>query len=217
MSEIIIGPLASALNTVWLATLSVLPNLIAAIIILIIGFIVGKIVGAVVEEILLKFKVDDYVHSRKAEFKLSHIFSVVFRWVLYLVFIQQAAAALNISVISTFIGNVVVFLPGIIGAIIVIATGYALGRYIEDLIEDSAAVYAGIMSRVFFFFIVYISVAIALPLVGLDPSLVNNILLIVIGSIGVGTAIALGLGMKDTVADLSKEFGKKLLAQLRKK
>ena len=84
------------------ATISLVPKAVAAIIIMIVGFVVGKLIGAAIEEILLKARVDQYVRSKKTEIKLSHIFAVILKWVIYLVFLQQAASTLAIPIISTF-------------------------------------------------------------------------------------------------------------------
>ncbi len=199
-----------ALGSVWNSTVLILPNIVAAIIIVLVGFVVGKLVGTALEEILMRTKVDDYIKVRRAEFKISHIFTLVVKWAIYLVFIQQAAAALQIGVISAFVGEVVGFIPNVLTAMVVVAAGYAVAKYIEELVSDSDFVYAHLMSRVFFFMIIYISIALALPKVGLDAMLVNSILLIVVGSVGLGFAIALGLGLKDHVAEMAEGQMRKL-------
>ena len=65
-------------------------------------------------------------------------------------------------------------------------------------------------AKILFFFIIYVSIALALPVLGISSALVNSILLIIIGSVGLGTAIAIGLGMKNAVADVSQRYVKKL-------
>src|SRR3989344_4181601 len=206
----LVALVAQGLASVWNSTVTLLPNIVAAVIIVIVGFVIGKLVGTALEEILMRIKIDDYVKVKRAEFKISHIFTMVVKWVIYLVFIQQAAAALQIGVISAFVGEVVSFIPNVLTAMVVVAAGYAIGKYIEELISDSDFVYAHLMSRVFFFMIIYISMALALPKVGLDPTLVNNILLIVVGAVGFGFAIALGLGLKEHVADMAEGQMRKL-------
>jgi len=142
-------------------TIQLVPKVVAALIIVIVGFVVGKLIGAAVEEILLKARVDQYVRSRRTEIKISHIFAVILKWVIYLVFLQQATHTLAIPVISTFLGEIIAFLPGVIEAIIVVGVGYALARYIEGLVRDSEVAYSGISSKVFFFFILYLAIALA--------------------------------------------------------
>ena len=207
------------------ATIALVPKAVAAIIILIVGFVIGKLIGAAVEEILLKARVDQYVRSKRTEIKISHIFAVILKWVIYLVFLQQAAYTLAIPIVSTFLGEIISFLPGVIEAIIMVAVGYALARYIEGLVRESEVAYSGISSKVFFFFILYLAIALALPNVGINATLVNSILLIIVGAGGLGGAIAVGLGAKETVGTILKkylfevhrEIGKAEAKRLRKK
>ncbi|HLD19515.1 MAG TPA: hypothetical protein VJB90_05925 [Candidatus Nanoarchaeia archaeon] len=199
-----------AFANVWGSTVGILPNIVAAVLILIVGFIAGKVVGAALEEILARTKVDDYVKVKKAEFQISHVVTLIIKWVIYLVFIQQATAALGITVISAFVGEIVSFVPSALTAVIVVAAGYAVARYIEGLISDSDFQYAHLMSRVFFFMIIYIAIALALPKVGLDAGLVNSILLIIVASIGFGFAIALGLGLKDTISEVARDQSRRM-------
>lgn len=194
-----------ALASVWNSTVTLMPNIVASVIIVLVGLVIGKLVGTALEEILMRTKVDEYVKVKKAEFKISHIFTMVVKWVIYLVFIQQAASALQIGVVSSFVGEIVAFIPNVLTAMIVVAAGYAIARYIEELVSNSDFVYAHLMSRLFFFMIIYIAIALALPKVGLDASLVNNILLILVGTIGLGFAIALGLGLKDSIANMAED------------
>ncbi len=203
----------TAFAHIWGSTVVVLPNIVAAIIILIVGFIAGKVIGAALEEILTRTKVDEYVKVKKAEFKISHIFTMIVKWVVYLVFVQQAAMALQVTVISSFVGEIVSFIPAALTALVVVAAGYAIGRYAEELISDSDFQYAHLMSRVVFFLVVYISIALALPKVGLDAALVNGILLVIVASIGFGFAIALGLGLKDTISEIAHAKGRKFVAR----
>ncbi len=198
-----------ALANVWGSTVGILPNIVAAVLILIVGFIAGKVVGAALEEILGRTKVDDYVKIKKAEFRISHIVTLIIKWVIYLVFIQQAASALGVTIISAFVGEIVSFIPAALTALVVVAAGYAIARYVEGLVSESDFQYAHLMSRVFFFMIVYISIALALPKVGLNAGLVNSILLIIVASVGLGFAIALGLGLKDTISEVAREQSKK--------
>ena len=78
------------------------------------------------------------------------------------------------------------------------------------MISDSDFQYAHLMSRVFFFMIIYIAIALALPKVGLDAGLVNSILLIIVASIGFGFAIALGLGLKDTISEVARDQSRRM-------
>jgi hypothetical protein len=120
---------------------------------------------------------------------------------------------LGIAALVNVVGAIIAFLPGLIGGIIVVIVGYIIGDYIRKQIEASKILYSDLVGKGLFFLIIYVSVALALPLVGIDPTLVNNILLIIIASVGIGLAIALGLGLKDSVAELVKTYQKKITEQ----
>jgi hypothetical protein len=185
-----------------------LPNLAAAIILLLIGWLVGLVVGKIVKEVLVRFKVDHYVSKGKPMFKISELLPLIFEWLIYLVFIQAAVGTLGVVALAEFVRMIVGFIPGLIGAVIVVIVGYAIAEYVKSKVEESKMAYAGMMSKVLFWLLVYVAVALALPLVGINAALINNILLIGVGSVGIGIAIALGLGLKDVVADMAKKYVK---------
>lgn len=199
--------LEEALVPLWNSFIATLPNLIAAIVLLIIGLVIGKVVGRVIKEILSRLKVDEYVlEEEKHLFKFSTVFSLIARWWIYLVFIQAAADQLGVSAISEFVYKIINFLPGLVSAAIIVIVGYVLAEYIKDKIISKKTFYGAIVGKLIFFLFVYVSVAIALPLIGVDAFLINWILLIIIASVGLGMAIAIGFGLKDVVATVAKEY-----------
>lgn len=198
------------LTILWTNILSAVPGIIAAILTLIIGFILGKIIGRVVREILVKAKIDEYIITEeKISFKFSNVFALITRWVIYLVFIQQAVMFLGVTAIIQFVNAILTFIPGLIASALVIIIGYNIALYLKDKIVTSKTLYSDMTGKIIFFLVVYLSIALALPFVGINPQLINNILLIIIGSVGVGLAIALGLGLKDVIADTAKRYTKK--------
>lgn len=202
--------LQEILLTLWENFLTAIPNILGAIIILIIGLIAGKVIGRIVREILLRSKIDEWITEEgKLHFKFSHIFDVILRWVIYLVFIQQAATTLGVAVISEFINSIINILPGLIEAALLIIIGYTVAIYIKDKIVSSKTMYADIVGKIVFFLMIYLSIALALPFVNIDASLINNILIVIIGGVSLGVAIALGLGLKGVIADTAKDYVKK--------
>ena len=202
--------LQDMLFTLWNSFLFGLPALITAVIWLIVGFIIGKIVGRIVKEILVRVKLDQYVvEKEKLKIKFSDIFSVISKWVIYLIFIQIAAASLGILTLITLISSAITFLTGAIEATVIIIVGYSLALYIKDKVVHSKTFYGEMIGNLIFFIIVYVSIALALPFVGIDPTLVNWILVVIVASLGAGLAIAIGLGLKEVVAESARSYAKK--------
>mgnify|MGYP000754717515 CR=1 FL=1 len=117
---------------------------------------------------------------------------------------------LEINALILFFQSLVSFLPKLIEAVILVVVGYAIGEYVREQIIRSGISYAESIGAFTFFLVIYISVALALPLIGIDPFLINAILLVIIGSLGVGLSIAIGLGLKDIVAQMAKKYLRKL-------
>ena len=197
-----------ALAQIWASTFNILPNVIAAIILLLVGWVLGKVMGKVVKEILRKLRLDRYFKFGEA-FKVSEIFSIAMAWIIYLVFIKAAVGTLGIVALDEFVGTVLAFIPKILGAMIIILVGYVIAEYVQREVTKTKTEYSRTIGKVIFFFTLVISIAIALPFLQIDTTLINGIILILVASIGLGLAIAIGLGMKDTVKEMSKKYAKK--------
>ena len=189
------------------------PNIASAIILLVIGLVMGKVFGRVVKEVLERIRLDYYVtETEKPAISLSGLFSLIVRWWIYLAFIAAALSerVLGIPPLAQWVANITDFIPNIIGAAVILVVGYVLAEFIRGQLKKTGKLFASIVAKVLFFFVIYVSIALALPILGISADLVNNILLVIIASVGLGVAIALGLGLKDAVAEISKKYVKKL-------
>jgi len=188
-----------------------IPNIIAAVLLLLVGWLIGKVLGMVTKEILKRLKADVYFKFGRG-FEVSKIFGLIVSWIIYLAFIQAAVSkeVLGVPTLELFVGQVLNFIPGVLEGMIIILVGYILAKYVQGQVIATKAEYSKFIGQVIFFFTIIITVALALPFVGIDPSLINNIILILVGSVGIGIAVALGLGLKDSVATLAKKYAKKI-------
>ena len=199
--------LTVVLNNLGMQIANFIPNLVGAIVLLAIGYIVGKIVGVVIKGLCDKAKTDRYVKVKG--FRISELLKIAGEWIIYLVFIQSAVQFLGIAALAEFVNQIIYFIPKAVGAAIIIIVGYVLGNFFEEQIKGSEYMYSDLIGKVVNFFTVYVAIALALPFLGINPSLVNNILLIIIGSVGFGLGLAIGLGLKDIVAkEANKYIGK---------
>ena len=199
--------LTVVLNNLGMQIANFIPNLVGAIVLLAIGYIVGKIVGVVIKGLCDRAKADRYVKVKG--FRISELLKIAGEWIIYLVFIQAAVQFLGIAALAEFVNQIIYFIPKAVGAAIIIIVGYVLGNFFEEQIKGSEYMYSDLIGKVVNFFTVYVAIALALPFLGINPSLVNNILLIIIGSVGFGLGLAIGLGLKDIVAkEANKYIGK---------
>ncbi|MEA3229534.1 MAG: hypothetical protein U9P44_01340 [archaeon] len=185
------------------------PQLALAIVALVVGYIIGVVSYKIVYKALEKSKIDSRLGSKYLDVKLSAITATIVKWIIYLIAISQAAEFLQIRIITNIVNGVLIFIPGVVSATVLMIAAYILGYFIKSEIIGDKDVYTKLIGDVVFFFVVYVGIATALPVLGIEAVLINTILLLIIGSICLGVAIALGLGLKDTVADVSRDFAKK--------
>ena len=199
------------LTRLWLSIVEFLPSLVASAIILFAGIVTGWVLGRIVKEILVRFRVDERLSlPKRGIFSTKDISPLITSWIVYLAFIQEALKQLGIIMLTEFVSSVMGFLAGVLEGVIIIVIGYAFGEYVSRKIRETKTPYAELVAKAVFFLVLYIAIALALPFVGIDPFVVNAILLVIIGSIGIGLAIALGLGLKDTMARIIKKYEAKL-------
>ena len=162
----------------------VLSQIIAAAITILVGLLVGKIIGRIAREVVVRSKVDDWISAEDhIAIKVSSVLDLVTRWIIYFVFLKQAAIFLGVAAVSDFINTIINVIPSLVDASLIAIIGYAIAVYMKEKLINSKSVYGDIMGKVIFFLVVYLSIALALPFVGIDPTLINNILLVAIGSI----------------------------------
>ena len=204
-------PLEDAMGSLYTNIVGGFPSLVYSLIILVIGYIIGRLAGIVVEKAMIRLHIDEYVTEHEhLTLKLSSVFGVIAKWSVYLITLQVFAGVLEVPVIMGIVGSVVEFIPKVMGAIVVLVVSYAVAIYAKEDILGSKELYSNIVGKILFFLIVYIGIATALPLLGVDPFLINSILLLIVGAFSIGVAIALGWGLKDVVADTAQAYSKKV-------
>ncbi|MEM7813561.1 MAG: hypothetical protein QW548_01530 [Candidatus Aenigmatarchaeota archaeon] len=204
--------LATVLTGLVDSAAAFLPNLVAAIILLVIGLVVGKIVGRVVKELLVRVKLDYYVmETHKPPVSLSDLLATVTRWWIYISFIAAALSMdiLGIPIAAAWVSQLVAFIPSIVGAALVVVVAYLIGEYILGLFKAPGRGYGAIAGKLLFFFIMYVAVALALPMLGIDATLVNWVMLAIIVSTGLAFALAVGLGARPVVGAILQKWARK--------
>src|SRR3989304_9097072 len=122
-----------ALTNVWYSFVLSLPNFLWALMALLIGFLAGRFGGWIVKQFLLKIKLDQFIFEKdRFKMKLSDIFSVMARWIIYLLFLLYSASFLGVPEILQLIRSAIGFLTGAVEAMVIIIVGYSLAYYIKE-------------------------------------------------------------------------------------
>ena len=194
-----------SLQNAFDAFFAFLPNLLGFLVLLIIGFIVAKIVSGVVRKVLEKVGVDRHLqnagqHNYLERFlpgaSVSKAVSKVVFWLVFIFFLFAAVGALKIPAVTTFMNQVLAYLPNIIVAIgifvIAALVAGAVAGAVTKLMGDTPT--GKIVATVVPSLVMVIALFMILEQLQIAPEIVRIAFGATMFAIALGLALAFGLG-----------------------
>jgi hypothetical protein len=216
---------------VWRATISgsfnkflgkvitFLPNLLAMITILIIGFFIAWVVKKLLLRFLKAIQFDKVSERWGLSFVLSKggvayspadLLSRFFYWVIVLITLVMGINALEVVATQNFISRFFNYLPHLFAAIIILVIGYLIALFLGQATLIAAVNAqmdsARFLSRAVRWFIIILSLTMALYHLGIAEQVIIAAFTITFGGIVLALAIAFGWGGRE----LAKDFLEKL-------
>lgn len=207
--------LTGSLETLAQQILSVLPYVLAMLIILSVGLVASWAIGLLVERVIRLIGVDHISHRLglmtalarggvKAE--LSYLLGRAAYWIVLVLTVIAALSALNLQPLNQFAQSFLAYIPRLLTATLILVAGYLLSNFVSQAVLI-AAVNSGLpparlvaaCSRAG---IQLLAVAMALEQLGIAQNIVAVGFGLTLGGVVLAAAIAFGLGGKD----LAKEF-----------
>ena len=137
----------NALSDLYAKTISYLPNLVAAIIVLIVGWIIGLFLGKLVEKILQTIKIDHLANqiglqnlSQKTGRKLSitALGGWLVKWFFFLGSFLAAANILGLNDVSTFLyQDVLTYAGHVVIAMAILLLGILAANFFSDIVVST--------------------------------------------------------------------------------
>jgi hypothetical protein len=182
-----------------------LPNLLGFLVLLLIGFIVAKIAQAVVRKVLQKVGVDRHLHDSDANKYVERVMPgaspsngiarVVF-WLIFIFFLFSAIGALKIPAVTSFMDQVLGYLPNVIAAIAIFVVAAlisgAIAAGIAKVMGDTPT--GKIAATVLPAMVMVIALFMILEQLEIAPEIVRIAFAATMGALALGLALAFGLG-----------------------
>jgi len=158
-------------------------NLIIAAILFIMGIVLGMII-----KFLLKKIIDRADIGKTTKKSFINLFLTVIKWSIYLLFASLALDQLGIPELTSWLTSAIVLIPAFVGALILIAVGFAIAVYLRDLVEESKILDFEVLSTIIFYFVLYVFLVFALKtvLISMDKNIVNLIVIILTTIVSTG-------------------------------
>ena len=190
-----------------------LPNLLGFLVILFIGYVIARVVKGILTKVLDKVGLDKALHSDQTGRYVeqvspgaspSKLVGTIAFWFLFLGAVSLAVSALKIPALTTFVSAIYGYLPNVIAAVIIFVVAGAIAGAVAALVTkvmgDTPT--GKLVATVVPVLVMGIAVFMILNQLQIAPAIVTITYAVLLGSLGLGMALAFGLGGRETAAQL---------------
>lgn len=193
-----------------------LPRLLGFLVILVVGYFIAKLVRTIVTKALEKAGLDKALHESEAGqyaekispgSKPSRLIGAVGFWLIFVFVLSAAIGALGIPAVTTFMNQVLAYLPNVIAAVVIFVlagvVAGAVGALVHKTMGDTAT---GKMLRAAVpALVMVIAVFMILNQLHIAQEIVTITYAALIGSVALGMALAFGLGGRDVAGRMLED------------
>lgn len=219
LTVVVTDPVKAMLFKIW----SYIPTIVGTLLILVVGWIIAKLIEALVVRVLKALKLDaasdkagiaNVLAQGDIKVTLSELIGAIIYWILIMVVIVTALNALNLTVAADLLSRLVEYVPSILAAIFVLVLGSLLASFVSSIVRTTASNVgiekAKLLGEITQLVIVIFAVLIAIEQLRIATALIALTVNIILASIGLGIALAFGLGCKDIAGKFMADLVNKM-------
>ena len=209
--------LAGALNTF----LSAIPRIIGFVVVLIIGWIISSLLARGVEALLHAVKFNDlarrsgfasFVQKMGVKDDSSGVIASIVKWFVRLITLVVAFDTLGLPAVSNVLQQLLLWLPNLVVALVVLVIGGLAANGLSQLVRGATA-QAGFSNPDMLATIAKVAVwgfaiVVAVNQLGIATTLINTLLIGIVGAFSIAFGLAFGLGGRDRAAQLLDTVGR---------
>jgi small-conductance mechanosensitive channel len=209
-------------NSIYQSFIDFFPKILQAIFVFLIGWFLAKWIGKLVNKFLNKVRLNEILKQMgwreplaKVDLQLNapQFFGELFRWFFVILFLAVSAEILNLSKFSQFLEKIILYFPNILVASLIFIIAIFLSNFSKKVmvgtLEKEKIVYSGFLGRFLNWIIWTLAILAILYQLKIVPALILIIFAGVVGIVTLALGLAFGLGGKEIVAKILKDFEKK--------
>lgn len=204
-----------ALNTF----MSFLPSLLVALIVLIAGWFIASFLARLIarglntiglERAVERSGIGRFIEQSGAGWTMSEIIAALVKWSIFLIFIQAAASLLGMAQITAIINSVILFIPRLIVALAIIVIGSLIAKFLAGAVRGSLTEMevgnSGLFAKMTQYAVIGFAIIAAFNQIGIAQTVVNTLLIGLIGSLALALGLAFGLGGREVAAQITRSW-----------
>jgi hypothetical protein len=209
--------LAGALNTF----LSAIPRIIGFAVVLIIGWVIASLLARGVEALLHAVRFNDlarrsgfadFVQKMGVKDDSSGVIANIVKWFVRLITLVVAFDTLGLPAVSNVLQQLLLWLPNLIVALVVLVIGGLAAKALSQLVRGASAE-AGFsnpdtLATVTRVAIWGFTIVVAINQLGIATTLINTLMIGLVGAFTIAFGLAFGLGGRDRAAQMLDRIGR---------
>lgn len=213
--------LSDALNTV----LSAIPRVFGFAVILVIGWLVSSLVARGITALLRPVGFDDlarrsgladFVRKMGVRQDSSEVIASIAKWFVRLITLVVAFDMLRLPAVSGVLQQLLLWLPNLVAAVVVLVIGGLAADGLSHLVRGATAetgfTSPDVLARVTRGAVWAFVIVVAVNQIGVASTLINTLLIGVVGAVALACGLAFGLAGRDKAAKILDSFGRRASA-----
>ena len=203
----------------WNTFTSSLPTLINALVILVIGWIIAKMVKWAVQKILKavnfdsitdKVGINGYLQQGGIKKGSTGLVSTLVYWMIMLTVLTAFFNTLGLDVVSNLFNDIIMYIPRILVGCLLFVVGMYMAEFVSGLVvgalKSGGVANAETFGKFANFAVMFFVVSIVLSQLGIGGGIIETLVGIVLGALGLALSLAFGLGGKDWAAGVIDRY-----------
>jgi hypothetical protein len=196
-------------------------NIVAALFVFFIGWIIAFFVKWVLEFVLSKIQIKEwfnraglgkYIEDFTWEERLDKVLAEIGFWIVLIIFLMTSLDLLGLSTVSSFVRNVVSYIPKAVAGGLILLAGFLFGELTRKAIsgilrglEKKSAAGVGVFIK---WAIVVFAFLAALNTWGVAVEIVNTLAMGIVLFVALAAGLAFGLGGQEVAKDILENIRK---------
>jgi hypothetical protein len=215
----------NALTRLWNDIITIIPNIVAAIIVLVVGLILAGLLGRLVHRLIDFTKFDTFLEKAVGLNKLKErginvtaagLVSWTVKWFLIIVTFIAVADILQWDQLTRFFEAVALYIPNVIITVLILLVGLILGGGLKELIIKTvkASTFpdasAGLLGTVAQTAVIVFAVMAAFTQLGIAEDLIKILFTGFVAMLALSGGLSFGLGGRDKAAEWLDKIHKEI-------
>ncbi len=198
-----------------------IPKLFGALIILLIGWLIARAIKFALSKVLKavnfdslteKVGINGYMAKAGLKARGSDLIAKLGYWIVMFTVLTLFFNSLGLESVSGLLQDVINFIPNIIVACILLVIGMYLAQFVQGLAEGALKAGGfsnpGLVGKIAYGAVMFLTVTLVLNQLSIGDGILDKIISIVLGALGLGLSIAFGLGGVDWAKKTINNIGK---------